>query len=433
MSTIKFVLLQESDNSQIYIRVSAGREINLRKKTGLTINSKDWSKKTNLPKTNDDSNKLLKTKLEELSLFVNKRLNDDLTTGQLITNDWLGHVIDECFQRVVKTDLSVLVNYIQKIIDDAPTRKNPKTGALGLSTSTIKNYRMFKNIVIAYQKHKKKELQFKDISKSFTEDFKNWLIIDKKYSINYAGRQLEFIKTICRDAELNGFIVPIYSTRLETFRLADDDRYIHTLSFKDLEKIKQTEMPTPHLTEVKKWLLLGCAIGQRGGDLFNLTSKNIRLESGLVFIDLKQEKTKKEVTIPVLDEDVINIILNDFPQPVSFKRVNPFIKEVCEVAKIDEVVKGYHKEDSNQVLTDKPKFEFITSHSFRRSFATNFYKKIPTSILIKITGHSTERMFLKYINQKEDKDDNAKLFAMYYTQMMKKEEPVMRVVKSSKG
>lgn len=430
MSTIKFVLLQKTDNSQIYIRVSAGREINLRKKTGLTINAKDWSERTNLPKTNDDSNKLLKTKLEELSLFVNKRLNEDLTTGQLLTNDWLGHVIDDCFQRVTKTDLSLLVNYIQKIIDDAPTRKNAKTGALGLSKSTIKNYRMFKNIVVEYQEFKKKELQFKDITKTFTESFKNWLIIDKNYSTNYAGRQLEFIKTICKDAELNGFIVPIYSTKLETFRLSDDDRYIHTLSFDDLEKIKKKEMSTPHLTEVKKWLLIGCAIGQRGGDLFNLTPDNIRLDKSLVFIDIKQEKTKKSVTIPVLDEDIIHILLNDFPKLVSFKRVNPFIKEVCQIAGIDEVVKGYFKDGVRQELTNKPKYEFITSHSFRRSFATNFYRKIPTSILIKITGHSTERMFLKYINQKEDKDDNAKLFAMYYTQMMKKEEPVMRVVKS---
>ena len=81
-------------------------------------------------------------------------------------------------------------------------------------------------------------------------------------------------------------------------------------------------------------------------------------------------------------------------------------------------------------MTSLPKYKFITSHSFRRSFATNFYKIMPTPVLMGITGHSEERMFLKYINQKVDKDTNADAFALYYNQMMKKEEPVLKVVKS---
>ena len=57
-----------------------------------------------------------------------------------------------------------------------------------------------------------------------------------------------------------------------------------------------------------------------------------------------------------------------------------------------------------------PKYELITSHCFRRSFATNYYKKIPTAVLMSITGHSKESLFLSYINQREDKDANADLF-----------------------
>ena len=49
------------------------------------------------------------------------------------------------------------------------------------------------------------------------------------------------------------------------------------------------------------------------------------------------------------------------------------------------------------------KYELVTSHIGRRSFATNFYGKIPTSFLIYMTGHSTEAMFLNYIG-KSNKD-----------------------------
>ena len=45
------------------------------------------------------------------------------------------------------------------------------------------------------------------------------------------------------------------------------------------------------------------------------------------------------------------------------------------------------------------KFNFITSHVCRRSFATNYYGRIPTPFLMNVTGHSTERVFLDYIGK----------------------------------
>ena len=44
------------------------------------------------------------------------------------------------------------------------------------------------------------------------------------------------------------------------------------------------------------------------------------------------------------------------------------------------------------------KWKVLSSHIGRRSFASNFYGKIPTSLLMQATGHSSEQMFLRYIN-----------------------------------
>ncbi|MGV0966378.1 phage integrase SAM-like domain-containing protein [Empedobacter falsenii] len=447
MATIVFVLQSTSENSQIYVRVSEGNEIKLKRKTGLTINSQNWNliktknkeleekqenkiNKAGFPNNNSD-NKLLKKHLDYLKSFIRSELLNATTKGDLIDNNWLSNTIDKCFNRVKITDLDIFTNYIQTIIDDAPTRKN-KTGGIGLSPSTIKNYKMFKNIILNYEKSLKKVIKFSDINNQFIEKFKNWLLVDKSYSKNYAGRQLEFIKTVCIDAEKKEYNVTKYSTKLETFRLSDKERYIHTLSFDDLDKIYNTELPTPHLAEVKKWILFGCYIGQRGGDLLSLTTDNLRTKGNAVYIDVTQQKTDKLVTIPILKDFVIDIVLNKFPKNISFKKINPHIQKVCELAGIDEVVKGYAKNKKTGILelTSLPKYKFITSHSFRRSFATNFYKIMPTPVLMGITGHSEERMFLKYINQKVDKDTNADAFALYYNQMMKKEEPVLKVVKS---
>ncbi len=52
-------------------------------------------------------------------------------------------------------------------------------------------------------------------------------------------------------------------------------------------------------------------------------------------------------------------------------------------------------------------FDLLSSHTARRSFATNYYLLgFPTIDLMKITGHRTERSFLKYI--KVSKLDTAK-------------------------
>jgi integrase len=44
-----------------------------------------------------------------------------------------------------------------------------------------------------------------------------------------------------------------------------------------------------------------------------------------------------------------------------------------------------------------PKHELITSHTCRRSFASNLYGKLPNMTIMAITGHKTETQFLKYI------------------------------------
>src|SRR5690606_22148024 len=218
---------------------------------------------------------------------------------------------------------------------------------------------------------------------------------------------------------------------LKSFKESEEDKHIQTLSFDELQQIYNAEMPTPILNEVKKWILIGCYIGQRGGDLLNLSNENLRVNAKGVYVDVIQQKTKKNVTIGVVKDYIVDILVNDLLKSVSHQRFNKYISKVCEVAKINQKVKGYrfNNKTNRRELGTFPKHELITSHCFRRSFATNFYKMMPTAVLINITGHSTEAMFLKYINQRADKDANADLFMQFFEQMNEKQEPKMRVIK----
>jgi len=433
MATVKYLIRTQSENAQIYIRFTNGRTTKLQKKTGFVIDSKNWSASTNLPKQNTPENKNLISKLNQLSNYVFDRFNNDISNNVLIDSNWLDNCINTCFNRVEVIDKYVFINFLNEFIENAPTREI-RGGKIGLSPGSIKNYMNFKKIIETYQKQIKKVILFTDLNKPFLDKFKTWLL--KNYTVNYTGKQLEMIKTICREAQKNEINVTMYSVGLTQIRESNKDKIIHTLSFDEIDKIYNTEMPTPHLREVKKWILIGCYIGQRGGDLVNLKPENLRETSKGLYIDLVQQKTDKHVTIPVGKDYVIDILLNDFPKPVSIDKMNKHISKVCQIAGINEVVEGYHtdgKGKRSKTTVKDFKHTFITSHSLRRSFATNFYKTMPTPILIGITGHTNEETFLEYINQRTDKDANADLFMQYFEQMNRNVEPKMRIIKNKEN
>ena len=456
MASVQFRLRSKvNKNVSIKIRVSNGRSLELELNTGFSINPKDWSDK-DLPKQNSPENKQLSNNLKKLENYVLENLNKDLSNRILIDTYWLENNIKQCFNRVEKTDNGLLVNHIQHIIDNANTRKVKTNGGfkIGLSPSTIKNYTLFKKIILEYQTTIKKKIHFIEITKPFVDKFTNWLVNTKKFSTNYSGKQLEILKTICIDAEKNEIVITPYSKTIQHFRESDKDRYIQTLSFDELEQIRTFEIPkdevlqqfkkenskltknisitTKTINNARNWILLGCEIGQRGGDLLNITNENIRFKSNSYYLDIIQQKTNKSVTIGIIAPHVIEIIENNFPTKIPHQKFNDFIKVVCKLAGIVEVVKGtkLNIETNRKELGFYPKYDLLASHCFRRSFATNYYKKIHTPILINITGHSKESLFLTYINKREDKDANADLFMQFYEVLNKDKTPQLKIIKN---
>ena len=434
MASIKFRLRSDSNkNVSIKIYLSTGRENKfLETNTGFSINPKDWSNK-NLPIQKKPENKVLFNQLKKLETFVFEKLNHDLSIGTLIDLDWLKNQIDNCFNRIIYLDTGLISNHIQFIIDNANTRKVSGKKTLGLSKSRIIGYGTFKKNFDEYQKTLKKQINFLEVNKLFVDKYTNWLMNQKKYSTNYSGKMIDNLKTVCLDAEKNEIKINSFVKNIASFSENDDDRYIVTLSLDELEQIKNTEIQSLSLQNIKNWILIGCEIGQRGGDLLNITHKNIRYNKGNLYLDIIQQKTKKSVTIGVIAPHVIDILENNMPYKISSQKFNEYIKEVCKLCGIDAIIEGkkLNANTKRKEFGKFPKYELITSHSFRRSFATNYYKKIPTPILITITGHSKENLFLQYINQREDKDINADLFMQFYADIHKDKEPQLKVLRNT--
>jgi integrase len=169
-------------------------------------------------------------------------------------------------------------------------------------------------------------------------------------------------------------------------------------------KIISTEV-SEELQTAKDWLLISCYTGQRFSDFMSFKTDKIQNINGTNCLSFKQQKTQKQIILP-LHPTVINTIERNghaFPKAMDIQHYNNDIKKIAQLACLNEPVKarkriGYRTKD---VYAEK--WEIFSSHIGRRSFATNFYGKIPTSLLMEATGHSSEQIFMRYINP-VDKD-----------------------------
>ena len=150
------------------------------------------------------------------------------------------------------------------------------------------------------------------------------------------------------------------------------------------------------LEEVRDLFIFGAWVGLRFSDFSNIKPENIIQIDGDYFIKTITQKTIELVIIPC--NPVIMEIFekyadrpNKLPKTISNQKFNDYIKDVCKLAELNEV--GRISARPKDILAD-----LVSSHTARRSFATNYYLQgFPTIDLMKITGHKTERSFLKYI------------------------------------
>ena len=126
-------------------------------------------------------------------------------------------------------------------------------------------------------------------------------------------------------------------------------------------------------------------------------------------IEITQQKTKKKVNV-LLHPKVIEILEKrnwEFPKGFSNNSesnktlFNRYIKVVAKTAGLVYNAKGgkVNRKTNRKEEGVYQKWELITSHICRRSFASNYYATVPTPLLLNVTGHSTEKDFLLYIGK----------------------------------
>jgi len=309
-----------------------------------------------------------------------------------------------------------IVNQIESYIRSSVFRKANQEGGVGLSPNTIRMYRSLSSVWSDYLIiSSRSSILLKDLDRKVIEGFSFWLLHEKKYALNYVGQLLKMTKTIIRDAQKSGYEIHPYTTYIESFTEGSEDRRVITLTEEEIKRIEGLSNLSTTLDNHRRWMLLGLHVGQRVSDLLSLKPHQIREADDGLYLDFFQKKTRKAITVGVRNPLIVYWLSSFDFKPISDQAFNRGLKMVAQKAGIHTMTEGYQMDRSTRrrSLGLYPKYQLISSHSLRRTFATLHYGKVPTPLIMEITGHSKETTFLSYIGKTRNKDHIADTFLTY--------------------
>lgn len=334
-----------------------GRRISVRRDTNITLNNNRYLDRveTALVEAHSEllaSDRLTLANLKELFL---------LKSGQK------------------KPQSQYLIDFLDKIIAERKASGMYKPGSVKvLETARKKLY--------DYESYRGSHHTFDEITPGdFLAGFLDFMDGFKKNYINKVVSILKMSMDIALDREYHSN----RKHQSKNFRVPQEKVFNIYLDEDELMKIYYLDLTdSPGRERTRDLFIIASYTGLRYSDVSRLRREQILNDQ----IRVKTVKTAQQLVIPL--SPLVRIILQKYdyqpPQAVANQRMNVQLKEICERANIDTPV----MKDG----TVYKKFDLVSSHTARRSFATNAYKRnVPTLAIMAITGHTTEKSFMKYI------------------------------------
>lgn len=220
-------------------------------------------------------------------------------------------------------------------------------------------------------------------------------------SLNYIGKHIKNVKTALRYAQQRGWTVH-NDCQSREFRVPQECNEDIYLNRKEIDML--LAIPSEALTSSEQLsrdlFTIGCFSGLRVSDYKRLSKEDLVEEDGILMFELRSNKTDTSVTIPV--HPIIQKVLRRHrgapPCSQSEVLINRNMKRIGRLAGLDRVERTSRTIGGRRQYNAQPKHELITTHTARRSFATNAYLQGMDAIdIMSITGHTKESTFLRYI------------------------------------
>jgi integrase len=430
MANVKFRLRKPDRKiktpQKIYMVYNFGSNEKLVYPTPFSVLPKYWNKSNQ--RIGNYSEVLEK---DEINNYLNRLFTDTekFITGikakkQLLTKDVLKNYLDD-YSNPKTVNENSFFGFIEKFIQQSETRINPDTGQK-ISSQTIQNYKTTLRVLKEFAAQSRRVVDFDTIDMDFYSDFtkfmQNYVIADTEkrkdigFSTNTMGKYITTLKAFLNEATRRGINSNLtYKNR--SFKVVREDSENVYLNEAELQLIYDLDLSKNHrLERVRDLFIVGAWTGLRFGDLTQLTTDKIKSD----FLNIEQRKTGNRVVIPIhwTVKAIIKKYDGELPREISNQKMNDYIKEVCELLELKEKVHKAITKGGTKVSKKYNKWQLVSSHTARRSFATNLYLQgFPSISIMQITGHKTEKAFMKYI--KVTPDEHAKLLEMHWQKQNK--------------
>lgn len=281
-----------------------------------------------------------------------------------------------------------LLGFLNRFIE---TEVNNKAEA------TIFTYKTCRRHLIGFSKYLgKKDFYFEEINEDFYNGFIQYLN-SQNFAKNTVGKQIKVLKTILNASADRGINTNLFfKSKIFKKPLEDVDKiYLSEKEIQDIYKVDLTSEGKSYQA-VRDLFIIACYTGFRFSDFSTLTKEHISEH----FITKTTMKTRAKVVIPIhpIVREILAKYDNEIPRSYTNAYVNGHLKEIAKKAKINgdvEIIKTIAGKTARNIYK---KWELVSTHAGRRSFATNSYLAgVPAISIMKLTSHKSEAVFLKYI------------------------------------
>ena len=418
-SVIRVSLKNKNNEHLIYVRYSYNRSYNLFS-TGIYVTKTNWNEssgRVRKSQNHDKKNSILMNKENEI-----EKIRLDLISKN--TEPTLFNVKSKYYKAFnIKPDGTNTngrkINEkrffadFQSFIDDKKLKEK-------VSPGTIKTYITTKNKLEEFQKDRNLSIDYSNIDNDLYENFLNFLrkqgLVDN--SVDKHIKNLKLFMKYTLDKGIHN------TTKYITFKRTKTKADFVVLDSDELRKLYFDYKPdNSHNTEIRDAFVFGCVTGLRFGDLSKLTIGNFKIKRDNITGKIIQDANESYISVPVQKTtDFIRIPFNpficDMIEKYNIGTSNPdflhknhqvfnrAIKLICADAGITDKVKVSKKVNNKLVSEEKPKYQFISSHTMRRSFITILSSMTEITNIQSVSGHKNIEVLTGYIKH-SDKELNS--------------------------
>lgn len=275
--------------------------------------------------------------------------------------------------------------------------------------STFEKFAAVKNHLTNFREG----LTFEFFDERGLNDYVGYLRDVKEMRNSTIGKQLSFLKWFLRWAYKKGVH---QNNAYDSYKpkLKSTQKKIIFLTWNELNRLREFKIPPNKqaLERVRDIFLFQCFTGLRYSDVFNLRRSDIKGDhievttvktSDSLIIELNNHSKAildKYKDVAFEDDKVLPVITN--------QKMNDYLKELAEMAGIDEPVRQTYYKGNERIDDVTPKYALLGTHAGRRTFICNALALgIPPQVVMKWTGHSDYKSMKPYIDIADDIKANA--------------------------